>query len=50
MGPDYRRETVYEDVAHIAFLDRWPTLPGRVLGSHVRAEVHLREAVGRNLL
>jgi diadenosine tetraphosphate (Ap4A) HIT family hydrolase len=29
--PDYPHETVYEDEHHIAFLDRWPTLPGKVL-------------------
>ncbi|WP_405861763.1 HIT family protein [Streptomyces sp. NBC_00090] len=29
--PDYRHEMVYEDADHVAFLDRWPTLPGKVL-------------------
>lgn len=26
--PDYPHETVFEDEHHVAFLDRWPTLPG----------------------
>lgn len=29
--PDYRHEIVLEDDEHVAFLDRWPTLPGKVL-------------------
>ncbi|MCC3773815.1 HIT family protein [Streptomyces sp. UNOB3_S3] len=29
--PDYRHETVFEDEDHVAFLDRWPTLPGKLL-------------------
>ncbi|MET9673082.1 HIT family protein [Streptomyces sp. NPDC006482] len=29
--PDYGHELVYEDADHVAFLDRWPTLPGKVL-------------------
>lgn len=40
--PDYRHETVYEDEAHIAFLDRWPTLPGRVL---VAPKAHVEHVV-----
>jgi histidine triad (HIT) family protein len=40
--PDYPHETVYEDSAHIAFLDRWPTLPGKVL---VAPKAHLEHVV-----
>ncbi|MFD3487560.1 HIT family protein [Streptomyces sp. NPDC058665] len=40
--PGYRHETVYEDDAHIAFLDRWPTLPGRVL---VAPKAHVEHVV-----
>lgn len=40
--PDYRHETVYEDDDHIAFLDRWPTLPGRVL---VAPKAHVEHVV-----
>jgi histidine triad (HIT) family protein len=29
--PEYRHETVYEDEEHVAFLDRYPTLPGKIL-------------------
>lgn len=29
--PDYPHELVTEDEHHVAFLDRWPTLPGKVL-------------------
>lgn len=29
--PDYEHHTIYEDAHHVAFLDRWPTLPGKVL-------------------
>ncbi|WP_406054358.1 HIT family protein [Streptomyces sp. NBC_01077] len=29
--PDYEHHLVYEDADHIAFLDRWPTVPGKVL-------------------
>lgn len=29
--PAFRHETVFEDEDHIAFLDRWPTLPGKLL-------------------
>lgn len=41
--PDYRHETVYEDEDHVAFLDRWPTLPGKVL---VAPKAHLEHVVG----
>ncbi|WP_330174715.1 HIT family protein [Streptomyces sp. NBC_01498] len=40
--PDYEHATVYEDEAHIAFLDRWPTLPGRVL---VAPKAHVEHVV-----
>jgi diadenosine tetraphosphate (Ap4A) HIT family hydrolase len=40
--PDYPHETVYEDNAHIAFRDRWPTLPGKVL---VAPKAHIEHAV-----
>ncbi|MFI6416738.1 HIT family protein [Streptomyces sp. NPDC050842] len=29
--PGYEHELIYEDADHVAFLDRWPTLPGKVL-------------------
>ena len=29
--PEYRHEVVFEDEDHVAFLDRWPTLPGKLL-------------------
>jgi histidine triad (HIT) family protein/ATP adenylyltransferase len=40
--PDYPHETVYEDDHHIAFLDRWPTLPGKLL---VAPKTHIEHAV-----
>ncbi|WP_234344124.1 HIT family protein [Streptomyces sp. NRRL F-5123] len=40
--PDYAHETVYEDDAHVAFLDRWPTLPGKVL---VAPKAHVEHVV-----
>ncbi|MFD3502924.1 HIT family protein [Streptomyces sp. NPDC058678] len=40
--PDYQHETVYEDEAHVAFLDRWPTLPGKVL---VAPKAHVEHVV-----
>jgi histidine triad (HIT) family protein len=40
--PDYPHETVFEDEDHIAFLDRWPTLPGKVL---VAPEAHIEHVV-----
>lgn len=39
--PDYRHETVLEDDEHIAFLDRWPTVPGKVLVSPKRHVEHV---------
>ncbi|MFC1428529.1 HIT family protein [Streptacidiphilus sp. N1-12] len=40
--PEYQHETVYEDEDHIAFLDRWPTLPGKIL---VCPRAHLEHVV-----
>ncbi|MGW1802528.1 HIT family protein [Streptomyces sp. NPDC001984] len=40
--PDYRRDAVYEDEAHVAFLDRWPTVPGQVL---VAPKAHIEHVV-----
>ncbi|MEU6019216.1 HIT family protein [Streptomyces sp. NPDC047515] len=40
--PDYRHETVFEDEHHVAFLDRWPTLPGKVL---VAPKAHIEHVV-----
>ncbi|WP_405984750.1 HIT family protein [Streptomyces sp. NBC_00872] len=40
--PEYRHERVYEDDEHVAFLDRWPTLPGKVL---VAPKRHVEHAV-----
>lgn len=41
-NPDYTHETVYEDGEHVAFLDRWPTLLGKVL---VAPKAHIEHAV-----
>ncbi|MEV7242756.1 HIT family protein [Streptomyces sp. NPDC093248] len=43
--PDYQHETIYEDDAHVAFLDRWPTVPGKAL---VAPKAHI-EHVARDL-
>ncbi|MEU7070095.1 HIT family protein [Streptomyces narbonensis] len=40
--PGYEHERVYEDADHVAFLDRWPTLPGKVL---VAPKAHVEKAV-----
>ncbi|WP_329072531.1 HIT family protein [Streptomyces sp. NBC_01429] len=40
--PAYAHETVYEDDAHVAFLDRYPTLPGKVL---VAPKAHVEHVV-----
>ncbi|MFE5051920.1 HIT family protein [Streptomyces sp. NPDC056637] len=40
--PGYRHETVYEDDAHVAYLDRYPTLPGKVL---VAPKAHIEHVV-----
>jgi diadenosine tetraphosphate (Ap4A) HIT family hydrolase len=39
---DYRHETVFEDQDHIAFLDRWPTVRGKVL---VAPKAHVEHVV-----
>ncbi|WP_189314507.1 HIT family protein [Streptomyces brasiliensis] len=40
--PDYRHETVFEDDDHVAFLDKWPTVPGKVL---VAPKAHVEHVV-----
>ncbi|MFD6421950.1 HIT family protein [Streptomyces sp. NPDC060198] len=40
--PGYLHEVVYEDGSHIAFMDRWPTLPAKVL---VAPREHLEHVV-----
>ncbi|MGB8940563.1 MAG: HIT family protein [Streptomyces sp.] len=40
--PGYAHHTVYEDHAHVAFLDRWPTLPGKIL---VAPKAHVEHVV-----
>ncbi|MGW6981266.1 HIT family protein [Streptomyces sp. NPDC054932] len=40
--PGHPHETVFEDEHHVAFLDRWPTLPGKVL---VAPRAHIEHAV-----
>ncbi|MGV9852294.1 HIT family protein [Streptomyces sp. NPDC003442] len=40
--PDYSHETVYEDQDHVAFLDRWPTVRGKVL---VAPKAHIEHVV-----
>ncbi|MYW63109.1 HIT domain-containing protein [Streptomyces sp. SID8379] len=40
--PAHRHESVYEDDAHVAFLDRYPTLPGKVL---VAPKAHIEHVV-----
>lgn len=39
--PEFAHETVYEDEEHIAFLDRYPTLPGKVLVAPKRHIEHV---------
>ncbi|MFD4370565.1 HIT family protein [Streptomyces sp. NPDC058486] len=39
--PDYRHHVVFEDADHVAFLDRWPTLPGKVLVAPKRHIEHV---------
>lgn len=41
-GPDYPHETVFEDQDHVAFLDRWPTVRGKVL---VAPKAHIEHVV-----
>jgi len=38
---DYQHESVLEDDENIAFLDRWPTLPGKVLVAPKRHVEHI---------
>ncbi|MFF4764033.1 HIT family protein [Streptomyces sp. NPDC001292] len=40
--PDYGHETVFEDQDHVAFLDRWPTVRGKVL---VAPKAHIEHVV-----
>ncbi|MER6723066.1 HIT family protein [Streptomyces halstedii] len=40
--PGYAHDLVYEDADHVAFLDRWPTLPGKVL---VAPKAHVEDVV-----
>ncbi|MGW1666647.1 HIT family protein [Streptomyces microflavus] len=40
--PGYEHELVYEDADHVAFLHRWPTLPGKVL---VAPREHVEDVV-----
>lgn len=40
--PDYPHETVFEDEDHVAFLDKWPTVPGKVL---VAPKAHIEHVV-----
>ncbi|MGW5732643.1 MULTISPECIES: HIT family protein [Streptomyces] len=40
--PAFDHHTVYEDDDHIAFLDRWPTLPGKLL---VAPKAHVEHVV-----
>ena len=39
----YQHQTVFEDADHVAFLDRWPTLPGKVI---VAPRRHVEHVVG----
>ncbi|MGW0333229.1 HIT family protein [Streptomyces sp. NPDC003011] len=40
--PEYAHHTVFEDEDHVAFLDRWPTVAGKVL---VAPKRHVEHAV-----
>ncbi|MCF3103151.1 HIT family protein [Streptomyces roseoverticillatus] len=40
--PDFAHEMVFEDDEHVAFLDRWPTLPGKVL---VAPKAHVEHVI-----
>ncbi|MGK4584859.1 HIT family protein [Kitasatospora sp. HPMI-4] len=42
-APGYRHETVYEDDRHVAFLDKHPTLLGKLL---VAPKLHIEDPVG----
>ncbi|MFE7546437.1 HIT family protein [Streptomyces gardneri] len=39
--PGYEHHLIYEDACHVAFLDRWPTLPGKVLVAPKRHIEHV---------
>jgi histidine triad (HIT) family protein/ATP adenylyltransferase len=39
--PEFAHVTLYEDEAHIAFLDRYPTLPGKILVAPKRHVEHV---------
>lgn len=39
--PEYRHELVGQDDDHVAFLDRWPTLPGKVIVAPKRHVEHV---------
>lgn len=39
--PDYRHEIIAEDREQVAFLDRWPTVPGKVLVAPKRHVEHV---------
>ncbi|MGW6485584.1 HIT family protein [Streptomyces sp. NPDC055056] len=41
-NPDYPHATVFEDADHVAFLDRWLTMPGKVL---VAPKAHIEHVV-----
>ncbi|WP_329052627.1 HIT family protein [Streptomyces violaceus] len=45
--PDYGHHTVFEDEDHVAFLDRWPTLAGKVLVAPKRHVEHVVRELGR---
>ncbi|PSJ30601.1 hypothetical protein B7P34_00910 [Streptosporangium nondiastaticum] len=40
--PDYEHHVIAQDDEHVAFLDRWPTLPGKVL---IAPKQHIEHAV-----
>ncbi|MFD7866019.1 HIT family protein [Streptomyces sp. NPDC059783] len=40
--PDYLHEMIYEDDDHVGFLDRWPTVAGKVL---VAPKAHIEHVV-----
>lgn len=39
--PGYQHQTVFENADHVAFLDRWPTLPGKVIVAPKRHVEHV---------
>lgn len=44
--PDYPHEIIAEDSESIAFLDRWPTVPGKVLAAPKRHVEHVVRDLG----